>query len=63
MDESTGEEKAVTPTEAITSLVLLVICLGVVIFLAKKLSPVIEANLVAAGLPTVLAGVAIAAVI
>ncbi|MCF2447028.1 ionic transporter y4hA [Dyadobacter sp. CY345] len=60
---ATGEEKSVTKTEAIISLVLLLICLGVVILLAKKLSPVIEAEVVAAGLPTALVGVAIAAVI
>jgi Ca2+:H+ antiporter len=59
----TGEEKAVTRMEAIISLVLLLICLGVVIVLAKNLSPVIENGVVAAGLPTALVGVAIAAVI
>ncbi len=61
--ESTGEEKAVTRTEAVVSLVLLIVCLGVVILLAKSLSPVIENGVVAAGLPTSLVGVAIAAVI
>lgn len=60
---ATGEEKAVTKVEAIISLVLLLVCLGVVILLAKKLSPVIEGEVVAAGLPTALVGVAIAAVI
>lgn len=60
---TTGEEKAVTRMEAIISTILLLICLGIVIVLAKKLSPVIESGVVAAGLPTALVGVAIAAVI
>jgi len=61
--EKTGEEKSVSKTEAIISLVLLLICLGVVIVLAKNLSPVIESAVVAAGLPTAMVGIAIAAVI
>ncbi len=61
--EKTGEEKAVTRTEAVISLILLLVCLAVVVFLAKKLSPVIEHAVVNAGLPTALVGVAIAAVI
>ena len=60
---ATGEEKAVTRMEAIISLILLLICLGVVILLAKSLSPVIESGIVAAKLPTALVGVAIAAII
>ncbi|CAG5067483.1 Sodium-potassium/proton antiporter ChaA [Dyadobacter sp. CECT 9623] len=63
LTDVTGEEKAVTQVEALTSLVLLLVCLGVVILLAKTLSPVIEDGVVAAGLPTALVGVAIAAVI
>lgn len=63
LTEATGEEKAVTRTEALISLGLLLVCLGVVVFLAKKLSPIIEAGVVGAGLPTALVGVAIAAVI
>jgi len=59
----TGEEKAVTKSEALVSLGMLLVCLGVVILLAKKLSPVIETAIVAAGLPTALVGVAIAFVI
>ena len=58
-----GEQKAVTKTEAFISLALLLVCLGVVILLAKKLSPIIETGIVAAGLPTALVGVAIAGVI
>lgn len=61
--EPTGQEKVVTRTEAVISLILLLFCLGVVILLAKKLSPVIEAGVVKAGLPTALVGVAIATVI
>ena len=41
----------------------MLVCLGVVVFLAKKLSPMIEAAVVEAGLPTALVGVAIATVI
>jgi Ca2+:H+ antiporter len=63
LSEISGEEKAVTRTETFISLGLLLVCLGVVILLAKKLSPVIENGVVAAGLPTALVGVAIAAVI
>ena len=63
LTEVSGEEKAVTRTEALISLGLLLVCLGVVVFLAKKLSPVIEAAVVEAGLPTALVGVAVAAVI
>jgi Ca2+:H+ antiporter len=63
LTEPTGDEKVVTRTEAIISLLLLLVCLGVVVFLAKRLSPVIEAGVVNAGLPTALVGVAIATVI
>ncbi|MCF2488114.1 calcium:proton antiporter [Dyadobacter sp. CY347] len=59
----TGEEKAVSSAEAGISFGLLLACLGVVILLAKNLSPVIEGWIVAAGLPTALVGVAIASVI
>lgn len=63
LTEVTGVEKAVRSTEALISLGFLLVCLGVVILLAKNLSPVIEEGIVAAGLPTALVGVAIAAVI
>lgn len=63
LTEATGEEKAVSRTEAVISLILLLVCLAVVVFLAKKLSPVIEEAVVSASLPTALVGVAIAAVI
>ncbi|MCE6992505.1 calcium:proton antiporter [Dyadobacter sp. CY323] len=58
-----GEEKAVSRSEAFISLGLLLVCLGIVILLAKNLSPVIEGGVIAAGLPTALVGVAIATVI
>lgn len=61
--EVPGEEKIVGKAEAFVSLAFLFLCLGVVILLAKALSPVIENGIVAAGLPTALVGVAIAAVI
>lgn len=59
----TGEQKTVSHMEALTSGVLLLICLGVVVLLAKGLSPVIEHTVVAAGLPKAIVGVGIAAVI
>ena len=61
--EVSGEEKIVGKPEAFVSLAFLFICLGAVILLAKAISPVIEDGIVAAGLPTALVGVAIAAVI
>jgi len=57
------EEKIVSKKEALISLGMLLVSLAVVILLAKELSPVIESAVVAAGLPTALVGVAIAAVI
>ncbi len=63
LTESSGEEKHVSRKETIISLVLLLLCLGIVVMLAKKLSPVIEKSVMDAGLPTALVGVAIAAVI
>lgn len=59
----TGEEKMVTRAEALISLGLLLVCLAVVVFLAKRLSPVIEGAVADAGLPNALVGVAVAAVI
>lgn len=63
LSEVISEEEVVTRKQAVISSILLVFCLGVVVFLAKKLSPLIEASVVDAGLPTALVGVAIAAVI
>ncbi len=48
---------------ALTSLVALVVCLGIVVLLAKALSPSIEAMVVAMGAPKSLVGVIIAAVV
>lgn len=61
--ETSGDEKIVSRKESLISLVLLLVCLGVVILLAKKLSPVIENGIAAAGLPNELVGVLIAFVI
>lgn len=61
--EDPGEEVIVSKTEAIISLVLLLVSLGAVILLAKALSPVIEQSVIDAGLPNALVGVVIAAVI
>lgn len=48
---------------ALISLVLLVVCLGIVVLLAKALSPAIESMVVGAGAPLALVGVIIAAVV
>ena len=48
---------------ALISLLFLLICLGIVVFLAKALSPVIENMVVSAGAPLALVGVIIAAVV
>lgn len=48
---------------AAISLLFLVICLGIVVLLAKALSPVIESMVVGAGAPLALVGVIIAAVV
>lgn len=45
------------------SLIFLLICLGIVVFLAKALSPLVENMVVAAGAPLALVGVIIAAVV
>jgi Ca2+:H+ antiporter len=63
LTEVTGAEKIFTKREALVSAGLLLVCLGVVVFLAKSLSPVIEVAVADAGLPTALVGVAVAAVI
>ena len=63
LTEITGAEKIVTKRDALVSAGLLLVCLGVVVFLAKRLSPVIEVAVADAGLPTALVGVAVAAVI
>ncbi|OOF69853.1 calcium:proton antiporter [Rodentibacter caecimuris] len=48
---------------ALSSLILLIVCLGIVVLLAKALSPTIERLVVAAGAPLSLVGVIIAAVV
>ncbi len=63
LPETSEKEKIISRTESFVSLFLLLVCLGVVIMLAKALSPVIERSVAAAGLPNALVGVFIAAVI
>ena len=63
LTESSEKEKIISRKESLISLVLLLVCLGVVIMLAKALSPVIERGVAGAGLPNALVGVFIAAVI
>ncbi|MCU9998926.1 ionic transporter y4hA [[Pasteurella] aerogenes] len=48
---------------ALISLLFLIICLGIVVLLAKALSPIIESLVVSAGAPLALVGVIIAAVV
>ena len=61
--ESTGEEKLITRIDAMLSTGLLLVCLVIVVLLAKQLSPVIENGVAQAGLPTALIGVAVAFII
>jgi Ca2+:H+ antiporter len=53
----------ITKKEALFSLLFLIVCLGIVILLAKSLSPVMEAGITGAGLPKALVGVFIAGII
>jgi Ca2+:H+ antiporter len=61
--EASEEEIIISRKEMLISLLFLLVCLGVVILLAKKLSPVIERVVAGAGLPNAMVGVFIAAVI
>ena len=63
LSESSEKEKIISRKESLVSLILLLVCLGAVILLAKALSPVIERGVADAGLPNALVGVFIAAVI
>ena len=58
-DENIHAEKP-SNTKALTSLALLILCLVLVVALAKSLSPTIEAGVHAAGLPKTVVGIAIA---
>lgn len=64
-DSDENEEHTEKPSLAktLTSLVLLIICLAVVIFMAKGLSPVIEGFVKNIGAPKTLVGVIIASVV
>lgn len=64
-DDDNPSHHAEPPTNkvALISLLFLIICLGIVVLLAKALSPAIEAMVVGAGAPLALVGVIIAAVV
>lgn len=62
-DNTTHEAAPPTILETVISLVLLIICLAVVIFMAKGLSPVIENFVENVGAPRALVGVIIAFVV
>lgn len=64
-DDDNPEHHAEPPSTKVTliSLGLLIICLGIVVLLAKALSPTIEKMVVGAGAPLALVGVIIAAVV
>ncbi len=58
-----GEGEKPTTRTTILSAILLVLSLGVVILLAKTLSPIVEAGVVRAGLPLAVVGVVIATLV
>lgn len=64
-DGDSDEVHAVLPTNKATilSLVLLLVCLGAVVLLAKRLSPTIESVVSAMGAPNALVGIIIAMVV
>lgn len=64
-DDDNPSHHAEPPSAKIAwiSLIFLLICLGIVVFLAKALSPLIENMVIAAGAPLGLVGVIIAAVV
>lgn len=64
-DDSNQHHHAQPPSHkmALASLVLLIVCLGIVVLLAKALSPAIESMVIGMGAPLALVGVIIAAVV
>lgn len=64
-DDKKGIEESPRPdlTKTVTSLIMLVVCLAVVVFMAKSLSPPIEHLVEKIGAPQSLVGVIIAAVV
>lgn len=64
-DDDNQHHHAAPPSAkmALASLALLIVCLGIVVLLAKALSPVIESMVVGMGAPLALVGVIIAAVV
>ena len=61
--DASGHETVISRKEALVSLALLLVSLGAVILIAKKLSAAIEDGVLNAGLPKAIVGVIIAAVI
>lgn len=61
--EGESHTQLVTKSTMWVSLVFLILCLGIVVLLAKKLSPTIEELIISANLPNSLVGVVIALVI
>lgn len=62
-DEETVQPIAISNKLFFTSLVFLLVCLGIVVLLAKTLSPTIESIIISFNLPKALVGVIIAAII
>lgn len=65
-DAASDEDAHAEPpskTTAMVSGLLLLVCLGAVVLLAKALSPVIEASVAAAGAPKAVVGIIIAAIV
>ncbi|KAA9345798.1 calcium:proton antiporter [Adhaeribacter soli] len=62
-DEDTVEPLPISNNMFFTSLVFLIVCLGIVVLLAKTLSPTIESIITGFHLPKALVGVIIAAII
>lgn len=61
-DDDAHAEPPPTPV-ALTSLALLIVCLGAVVLLAKQLSPTIESAIDAAGMPKTVVGIVIAGIV
>ncbi len=62
-DEPSSHTKKVSLKTALISLVFLILCLGIVVLLAKTLSPTIERIIISAHLPNSLVGVIIASIV
>lgn len=62
-DEDKAEPIAISKSMFTTSLIFLIVCLGIVVLLAKTLSPTIESIIKSYNLPETLVGIVIAAII